>query len=52
MAHSQASCTATVTDLLKRFRPVGWKHFVGYSVFRQEALRRIESASSIGANAS
>ena len=42
----------TVTDLLKRFRPVGWKHFVGYSVFRQEALRRIESSSSIGANAS
>ena len=40
----------TVTDLLKRFRPVGWKHFVGYSVFRQEALRRIESASSIGTN--
>ena len=39
-----------VTDLLKRFRPVGWKHFVGYSVFRQEALRRIESASSIGTN--
>lgn len=40
----------TVTDLLKRFRPVGWKHFVGYSVFRQEALRRIESSSSIGTN--
>jgi len=40
----------TVTDLLKRFRPVGWKHFVGYSVFRQEALRRIESSSSIGSN--
>lgn len=40
----------TVTDLLKRFRPVGWKHFVGYGVFRQEALRRIESASTIGAN--
>ena len=40
----------TVTDLLKRFRPVGWKHFVGYSVFRQEALRRIESASTIGLN--
>jgi len=40
----------TVTDLLKRFRPVGWKHFVGYSVFRQEALRRIESVSTIGAN--
>jgi N4-gp56 family major capsid protein len=41
----------TVTDILQRFRPVGWKHFVGYGVFRQEALRRIESASSIGANA-
>lgn len=41
----------TVTDLLKRFRPVGWKHFVGYGVFRQDALRRIESASSIGTNA-
>ena len=42
----------TVQDLLQRFRPVGWKHFVGYAVFRQEALRRIESSSSIGANAS
>ena len=41
----------TVTDLLQRFRPVGWKHFVGYAVFRQEALRRIESASSVGSNA-
>ena len=41
----------TVTDILKRFRPVGWKHFVGYGVFRQEALRRIESASTIGSNA-
>lgn len=40
-----------ITDLLKRFRPVGWKHFVGYGVFRQAALRRIESASSIGTNA-
>lgn len=39
-----------ITDLLKRFRPVGWKHFVGYGVFRQAALRRIESSSSIGAN--
>jgi N4-gp56 family major capsid protein len=41
----------TVTDILQRFRPIGWKHFVGYGVFRQEALRRIESASSIVANA-
>ena len=40
-----------VVDVLKRFQPVGWKHFVGYGVFRQDALRRIESASSIGTNA-
>ena len=37
-----------ITDILKRFRPVGWKHFVGYGVFRQAALYRIESGSSIG----
>lgn len=40
-----------ITDALRRFEGVGWKHFVGYAVFRQAALRRIESASSIGANA-
>lgn len=39
-----------VTDVLKRHQPVGWKHFVGYGIFRQEALRRIETASSIGTN--
>ena len=39
-----------VVDVLKRFQPVGWKHFVGYGIFREEALRRIESASSIGTN--
>lgn len=40
-----------VTDALRRFEGMGWKHLVGYSVFRQAALRRIESASSIGTNA-
>lgn len=40
-----------VTDALRRFEGMGWKHLVGYGVFRQAALRRIESASSIGANA-
>jgi len=39
-----------VTDALRRFEGMGWKHLVGYSVFRQAALRRIESISSIGAN--
>lgn len=39
-----------IVDVLRRFEGMGWKHFVGYSVFRQASLRRIESASSIGAN--
>ena len=37
-----------VIDRLKRFTGVGWKHFVGYKVFREAALYRIESGSSIG----
>lgn len=36
-----------VTDHLRRFVPLGWYHIVGYSVFRQPALLRVESASSI-----
>jgi N4-gp56 family major capsid protein len=40
-----------VTDALRRFEGMGWKHLVGYKVFREAAIRRIESASSIGANA-
>lgn len=39
-----------VTDKLKRFQPVGWKHFVGYGAFRAEAMRAVESSSSIGTN--
>lgn len=37
-----------VVDTLRRFTGVGWKHFVGYSVFHQAAMYRIESGSSIG----
>lgn len=40
-----------VTDKLRRFVAVGWYWFGAYGVFRQAALRRVESASSIGANA-
>lgn len=40
-----------VTDKLRRFVPMGWYWLGGYSRFREEALRRIDSASSIGANA-
>jgi N4-gp56 family major capsid protein len=39
-----------VTDKLRRFQPVGWHWFGAYGVFRQAALRRVESASSIGTN--
>lgn len=39
-----------VTDILRRFVPMGWKHLVGYGVFRQEAIWRLEAASTIGAN--
>lgn len=39
-----------VTDVLMRHTPIGWKHFVGYSTFRQDAIRRVESSSSIGNN--
>jgi len=37
-----------VIDTLRRYTGIGWKHFVGYAPFRQAALYRIESGSSIG----
>jgi|SRR5882724_10260065 len=40
-----------VTDHLRRFVPMGWYWFGAYGVFRQAALQRIESASTIGNNA-
>jgi len=36
-----------VVDKLMRFRPVGWYSLQGWSIYRQEALYRIESSSSI-----
>jgi N4-gp56 family major capsid protein len=39
-----------VTDNLRRFIGHGWYFMVAYGIFRQAALRRIESSSSIGAN--
>jgi N4-gp56 family major capsid protein len=39
-----------VTDILRRFQPIGWYHLVGYGRFREKAMVRIESSSSIGAN--
>jgi N4-gp56 family major capsid protein len=41
-----------VVDSLMRFNPIGWYWLGGYGRFREASLRRIESSSSIGANAS
>jgi len=38
-----------VTDKLMRFRPMGWYGVLGFAVYRDEALFRIESGSSIAA---
>lgn len=39
-----------VPDKLNRFFPLGWYGFLGWSVFRQKCLYRLESGSSIAAN--
>lgn len=39
-----------VTDYLMRLQPLGWYWLGGYGRFREASLRRIESASTIGAN--
>lgn len=39
-----------VTDILRRFVPVGWYWLGGYGRFREAAIYRVESASSIGTN--
>lgn len=40
-----------VTDHLRRFVPMGWYWLGTYGIFRQGALRAVESSSSIGTNA-
>jgi N4-gp56 family major capsid protein len=39
-----------VTDKLRRFQPLGWHAYVGWDTLREDALRRVISASTIGAN--
>ena len=36
-----------VVDKLNRFRPVGWHGIINWSIFRQAALYRIETSSSV-----
>jgi len=38
-----------ITDKLMRFRPIGWYGVLGWSRYREEALYRIETGSSIAA---
>jgi N4-gp56 family major capsid protein len=39
-----------ITDYLRRWVPMGWFWLGAYGIFRQPALYRVESASSIGNN--
>jgi N4-gp56 family major capsid protein len=39
-----------VTDRLRRFVGIGWYWLGQYAIYRQAALRRVESSSSIGSN--
>lgn len=36
-----------VVDKLARFRPLGWKGVLGWAIYRQESLFRVETSSSI-----
>lgn len=40
-----------IVDKLRRFMPLGWYGYFGYGVIRPKALRRLLTASSLGANA-
>lgn len=57
MAHAKPICgpqpmieVAPVTDILNRFRGLGWYWLGGFARFREASLVRYETASSIGAN--
>lgn len=39
-----------VPDKLNRFFPLGWYGFLGWTIFRQKSLYRLEAGSSIAAN--
>lgn len=38
------------TDTLNRFRPLGWYWQGGHARYREAAIRRVESSSSVGSN--
>lgn len=39
-----------IVDSLYREAPMGWYWFGGYAIYRQDAIRRLETSSSIGTN--
>lgn len=39
-----------VTDKFRRHQPLGWHFYAGWDTFREASVRRLLSASSIGAN--
>lgn len=39
-----------IPDRLNRFNPMGWYGFLGWSIFRNKALYRLESGSSLAPN--
>jgi N4-gp56 family major capsid protein len=47
VAEEPHTVVGPVIDKLNRFRPIGWYGILGFKVYREEALYRIESASSI-----
>jgi N4-gp56 family major capsid protein len=47
VAEEPHTVVGPVTDKLNRFRPIGWYGVLGFARFREEALYRIESGSSI-----
>ena len=47
VAEEPHTVVGPITDKLMRFRPIGWYGVLGFARYREEALYRIESGSSI-----
>jgi hypothetical protein len=47
MVQEPGVVVSPVTDKLQRFRSLGWYFVGGWAIYRDEAIVRLESASSI-----
>lgn len=47
VAEEPHTVVGPVTDKLMRYRPLGWYSLIGWAIYRQECLQRIETASSL-----